>query len=86
MFAFIMWLIVGGLAGWIASKIMGTDASMGIVLNIIVGIIGAYIGGWLLKLIMDIELGSGNWWVTFFTAILGAVILLWIVGLVTRRR
>ena len=36
--------------------------------------------------IMDIDLGSGNWWVTFFTAILGAVILLWIVGLVTRRR
>ena len=86
MFAFIMWLIVGGLAGWIASKIMGTDASMGIVLNIIVGIIGAFIGGWLLSFIMDIELGSDNWWVTFFTAILGAVILLWIVGLVTRRR
>lgn len=86
MFAFIMWLIVGGLAGWIASKIMGTDASMGIVLNIIVGIIGAYIGGWLLSSIMGIELDSDNWWVTFFTAILGAVILLWIVGLVTRRR
>lgn len=86
MFAFIMWLIVGGLAGWIASKIMGTDASMGIALNIIVGIIGAFIGGWLLGFIMDIDLGSGNWWVTFFTAILGAVILLWIVGLVTRRR
>ena len=86
MFAFIMWLIVGGLAGWIASKIMGTDASMGIVLNIIVGIIGAFIGGWLLGFIMDIDLGSGNWWVTFFTAILGAVILLWIVGRVTRRR
>lgn len=86
MWAFIAWLIVGGLAGWIASKIMGTDAQMGVGLNIIVGIVGAYIGGFLLKLFGGVDLGSGNWWPTFFTAILGAVVLLWIVGLVTKKR
>lgn len=44
------WLVIGGLAGWIGSKIMGTDAQQGIVLNVIVGIVGAVIGGLLLGL------------------------------------
>jgi uncharacterized membrane protein YeaQ/YmgE (transglycosylase-associated protein family) len=46
---FIIWLIVGGLIGWVASKIMNTDAQQGIFLNIVVGIIGAMIGGWLIS-------------------------------------
>ncbi len=85
---FIMWIIVGGIAGWIGSKIMGTDAQMGLVLNVIVGVIGAFVGGWLLGLVpgVGIELGKGNWWATFFTAIVGACILLWIVGLITKKR
>lgn len=44
----IMWLIVGGVIGWLASLIMRTDGSQGIVLNIVVGIVGAFIGGMLL--------------------------------------
>ncbi len=43
------WIILGGLAGWIASKITGNDARMGAGMNIIVGIIGAFIGGWVIQ-------------------------------------
>ncbi|NLG56019.1 MAG: GlsB/YeaQ/YmgE family stress response membrane protein, partial [Rhodococcus sp.] len=44
------WIIIGGLAGWIGSKIMGTDAQQGIVLNVVVGVIGGLLGGWLLSI------------------------------------
>jgi uncharacterized membrane protein YeaQ/YmgE (transglycosylase-associated protein family) len=79
------WIIIGGLAGWVASKIMKTDASMGIFLNIVVGIIGAFIGGWVVNLLLgaDPEIFSIG---GFLTALLGSVILLAIVGLFTRRR
>jgi len=43
----IIWLVMGGLVGWIASMIMGTDAQQGIIPNVVVGIVGALIGGWL---------------------------------------
>ncbi len=83
----IFWLIFGGLVGWIASKIMGTDAQQGILLNIIVGIVGALIGGFLWGLLTNdpepygfFDIGS---WIT---ALVGACILLYIVKLVTGRR
>ena len=43
----ITWLVVGGLLGWVASLVMGTDGRQGIVLNVVVGIVGATLGGWL---------------------------------------
>ena len=46
---FILWLIVGGIVGWLASLIMRTDGQQGILLNVVVGIIGAFIGGWLIS-------------------------------------
>ena len=80
-------LIVGGVAGWLASIVMGRDASMGIILNIIVGIVGAFIGNWLLApllgfggSIQEFDLGS------FIIAILGAIILLAVLNLVQRGR
>ena len=82
----IAWLIFGGIAGWIASMIMGTDAQQGILMNIIVGIVGAFIGGFVAQL-----LGFGSEGFAFFdigswiTAILGAVILLFLVRAVTGR-
>lgn len=78
------WIIVGGLAGWIASKIMNTDASMGVLLNVVVGIIGAFIGGWVVNMLLgaDPEIFSIG---GFVTAILGAVILLGLVKLLTGR-
>lgn len=45
---FIIWIVVGGLLGWVASMIMRTDAQQGMFLNVVVGIIGALLGGWLL--------------------------------------
>ena len=82
---FFGWIIVGGLAGWIGSKIMGTDASMGVVLNIVVGIVGGFLGGWLLTL-FGVDVAGGGMIFSFLTCLLGAVILLWIVGLVQKRK
>ena len=45
---FIIWIVVGGVLGWVASLIMKTDAQQGIILNVIVGVVGALIGGWML--------------------------------------
>lgn len=78
------YIIIGGIAGWLASKIMGTDAQMGILLNIVVGVIGAFLGGFILSFAFDTA--SGGWFFTFLTALLGAVILLAIVKAVTTRR
>ncbi|PXW35607.1 UNVERIFIED_CONTAM: putative membrane protein YeaQ/YmgE (transglycosylase-associated protein family) [Williamsia faeni] len=78
------YIIIGGLAGWLASKFMGTDKQMGILLNIVVGVIGAFLGGFILSFAFDTA--SGGWWFTFFTALLGSVILLWIVKKVRRSK
>ena len=78
----LVWLIIGGVVGWLASMIMRTDAQQGIFLNIVVGIVGAAIGGLLL--------GSGNinnaglTLNTFLVSLLGAVVLLALVNLVRR--
>lgn len=82
---FIGWIVIGGLAGWIASKFMGTDAQMGIPLNIVVGIVGGLLGGFLLSLI-GLDVAGGGLIFSMLTAILGACILLWLVRLVTARR
>lgn len=79
------WIIIGGLAGWIASKIMGTDAQQGIGLNIIVGIIGGIIGGILLNA-FGVNVSGGGRIFSFLTALLGACILLFGVKAVTGRR
>ncbi len=80
----IIWLVVGGLAGWIASMIMKTDAQMGMLANIIVGIVGALLGGWLVGL-FGIEVADGELNIpSILTAILGAVVLLAILKAVRR--
>lgn len=78
---FFGWIIIGGLAGWIGSKIMGTDASMGIGLNILVGVIGGLLGGFLLSLV-GFDVAGGGLIFSFITCLIGAVVLLWIVKLV----
>ncbi len=81
--SFLAWIIIGGLAGWIASKIKGTDAQQGIVLNIVVGIVGGLLGGFLLNLI-GVDVQSAGWFFSFLTCLLGAVILLSIVRAVKK--
>lgn len=72
---FFGFIIIGGLAGWIASKIKGTDPQQGVFLNIVVGIIGGFIGGTLLDLVgFDVE--GGGLIFSFFTCLIGAVILI----------
>ena len=78
----ILWILFGALAGWIASNIMGTDAQMGAGANIVVGIVGAVIGGFLVGLF-------GISTTTFsiaglLVAVLGAVVLLFLLGMVQR--
>lgn len=79
------WIIIGGLAGWVASKIMGTDEQQGIILNIVVGVIGGLLGGWILGA-LGIVSGDGGMIVSFLTALFGACVLLFLVRAVTGRR
>jgi uncharacterized membrane protein YeaQ/YmgE (transglycosylase-associated protein family) len=74
----ISWIVVGGLAGWIASMIMGTNERQGCLMNIIVGIIGSFIGGFVMSFfggrgVTRLDIPS------ILVAIIGSVILLWIV-------
>lgn len=80
---FIGWIILGGLAGWIASMIAKTDESMGVLANIIVGIIGAFIGGFVFSFFGGEGVNGFNIY-SFVVALVGAVILLLIVRAVKR--
>jgi uncharacterized membrane protein YeaQ/YmgE (transglycosylase-associated protein family) len=74
------YIIIGGIAGWVGSKIVKGTGS-GIVTDIVVGVVGGFIGGALLDL-LHVNVAAGRHWFTFFTALLGAVILLFVVRLV----
>ncbi|UMB71935.1 GlsB/YeaQ/YmgE family stress response membrane protein [Mycobacterium paraterrae] len=75
------YIIIGGLAGWIGSKIVKGGGS-GILLDIVIGVVGALIGGFILSFFVNTA--GGGLIFTFFTALLGSVILLWLVGLARR--
>lgn len=82
MVSLIVWLVIGGVVGWLASIVMRTDAQQGIFLNVIVGIVGAFIGGWLFGG-GDINSGAITP-TTFLVSLVGAIILLALVNLVRR--
>ncbi|MCC7447830.1 MAG: GlsB/YeaQ/YmgE family stress response membrane protein [Anaerolineae bacterium] len=77
------WLIVGALAGWLASIVMRTNASQGLLLDIIVGIIGAFIGGFLFNIIGAPGVTGFNIW-SVFVAFIGAIVLLGILRMFSR--
>ena len=78
----LIWLIVGGVIGWLASMIMRTDAQQGIFLNIVVGIVGAFIGG---LIISGGSINNAPLNITsFLVSLVGAIILLAIVNLIRR--
>ncbi|MBO9714687.1 GlsB/YeaQ/YmgE family stress response membrane protein [Sphingomonas sp.] len=82
MVGLIVWLVIGGVVGWLASIVMRTDAQQGVLLNIVVGIVGAMIGGWLLS---SGDINDGVVTVqTFVVSLFGAIILLGIVNLFRR--
>lgn len=76
------YIIIGGLAGALASKIV-RGSGAGILMDIVIGIVGALIGGFILSFFVDTA--SGGYFFTFLTALIGSLILLWIVGLVRGR-
>ena len=85
---FIIWLIVGGISGWLASLMMKTDGQQGIFLNVVVGIIGALLGGWLISPLLGVgTINQDNFSLpALLVSFLGAAILLAIVNLFRRGR
>ena len=85
-YGIIAWLVIGALAGWIGSKVMGTDRAMGSVANIVVGVIGAVIGGFVTRTFAGDDPGNNGLIASFLVALLGSCILIGTVKLVARRR
>lgn len=83
---FLIWLFVGGIIGWLASKVMNTDAQQGIVLNIIVGIVGAFLGGLLISPLVGVPTINQDAFSmgALLVSLLGAIILLAIVNFFRR--
>ncbi len=79
------WVIFGALAGWVASILTGRNHRMGCIANIIVGVVGAFIGGFLLELATGRTVGFAWDWRSFAVAVIGAVLLLAITGWWQRR-
>jgi len=81
----LLWIIFGGIAGWIASLFVGSDAQYGLIGNVVVGIIGAFIGGWIAD---KVGVGAAEGAerptsiMSFLWAVVGAVILLIILNLI----
>ncbi len=86
MINFIVWLVVGGLIGWVASMLMRTNAQQGIILNVIVGIVGAFLGGMVLSPLFGMgTINQNNFSLqALLVSLVGAVILLAVVNLVRR--
>ncbi len=82
----IVWLIVGGIIGWVASMIMRTDGQQGMFLNVVVGIVGAALGGWLISPLLGLpSINDGAFSIgALLVSLIGAVILLAIVNLFRR--
>lgn len=82
----LLWIIFGGLAGWLASVLMGDDAAFGIVGNVVVGIVGAFVGGWISDMV-GVKPGSPgadrptSLW-GFIWAVVGAVVCLFLLNLI----
>ena len=83
---FIIWLVGGGLIGWVASMIMRTDAQQGVILNVVVGIVGSMLGGWLIAPLLGSGTVNSNDFsvMGLLSSLIGAVILLAIVNLFRR--
>lgn len=86
MISFIIWIVIGGLLGWIASMIMRTDSQQGTLLNIVVGIVGAVVAGWVISPLVGVStINQGNFSIAALAvSLLGAIVLLGIVNLFRR--
>ena len=82
----LIFLIIGALVGWVASRIMGTDRQQGLILNIVVGIVGAFVAGWLISPLLGIStINEGNYSIpALLVSLGGAVVLLAVINLFRR--
>ncbi len=82
----IIWLIVGGVIGWLASIVMKTDGQQGLILNVVVGIVGAMVGGWQISPLVGAgTINQDNFSLpAMLVSFVGAAILLAVVNLVRR--
>ncbi len=80
--SWLAYIVIGGIAGWLASKIVKGTGS-GILVNILVGVVGGFVGGFLLTW-LGVDVIDGRRWFTFFASLGGAILLLWIVKLVRK--
>jgi len=85
---FILWILVGGLIGWVASIVMRTDAQQGIFLDVIVGVVGALVAGWIISPLVGIPTINQDVFSlpALLVSLLGAIVLLGVVNLVRRGR
>ena len=85
---FILWILVGGLIGWVASIVMRTNAQQGILLNVIVGVVGALVAGWIISPLVGIPTINQDVFSlpALLVSLLGAIVLLGVVNLVRRDR
>lgn len=74
----ILWIIFGGLVGWVASVVMNTNSQQGIILNVVVGVVGAMLGGWIMSSMGGVSVSGFNFY-SFLVALAGAVALLAII-------
>ena len=83
---FIIWIVIGGVLGWLASIVMKTDAQQGMLLNVIVGIVGALLGGWMLAPLLGTGTINQNDFslTSLLVSFVGALILLAVVNLLKR--
>lgn len=83
---FIIWIIIGGIIGWLASLVMKTNGQQGIFLNIVVGIVGALLAGWFISPLVGVgTINQGNFSIaSFIVSLIGAIILLAIVNFFRR--
>lgn len=77
----LVWIVFGALAGWVGSMIMGTDGQQGLILNIVVGIIGASLGGYIMHYLGKSGVSGFNLY-SFVVAVIGSVVLLALLKLI----
>ncbi|HEY0707839.1 MAG TPA: GlsB/YeaQ/YmgE family stress response membrane protein [Polyangia bacterium] len=75
-YGIILWIVVGALAGWLGSKIMGTDARQGALANIVVGVIGAVVGGFVARTIFGDSATNNGFLASTLVALLGSVLVI----------
>jgi uncharacterized membrane protein YeaQ/YmgE (transglycosylase-associated protein family) len=73
---YITWIVLGGLAGWLGSIIMGNNADQGLIGNIIAGVVGAFIGGYIMTFLGGAQVSGLNLQ-SVLVATLGAVVFIW---------